>query len=168
MERLHDNTFNNITAAHTHTHTQRPAHLCFLWSREVLLRSRLFRSRLRLPRSLLQLRCLSLRPGEQLRLPFLCLSFSLSVWGWGEIRKVHGKTTGIVIYPNIYRSPRRSLLLYTKLTHHAVGTLTATKVETNSSRGSTPRRSSIHTGVHWPSTCIGEPSVHTDAEHTAH
>lgn len=63
-----------------------PTDLCFLWSLEELRRSRLFRSRLRLlfsrlrlPRSLLQLRCLSPRPGDPLRLLFLCLSLSLSV-----------------------------------------------------------------------------------------
>lgn len=60
--------------------------LCFLCSLEELRRSRLFRSRLRLlfsrlrlPRSLLQLRCLSPRPADPLRLRFLCRSLSLSV-----------------------------------------------------------------------------------------
>lgn len=64
------------------------AHLCFLCSLEELRPSRLLRSRLRLPRSLLQLRCLSPRlGGEMLRLLFLCRSRSRSVSGGAKTQK---------------------------------------------------------------------------------
>lgn len=88
-------------------------HLCFLWSREELRRSRLFLSRLRLrfsrlrlPRSLLQLRCLSPRPGDPLRLLFLCRSLSRSVRSGKTQDDKHDRAAALLFWaikPNVFR-----------------------------------------------------------------